>query len=131
MTADQHRTHSKYEKKPKTTQNKSLTQFSADAFLALIVLLLGVAYVSINWQYWFQNVEEIKVLCSLPKDENHHGQTVSDFRACLSAHHITPTDSDIRKQCSYIAHDKYLVSGTNDTENSYYLNCIHAEGLSQ
>ena len=59
-----------------------------------------------NWKYWFLDVDYKKVICSFP-EKTGELQNLSAFRICLGRYRIKPTNSDIRKQCSYVAQYEY------------------------
>ncbi len=100
-------------------------------FMILLVLIIAVLYVSINWQYWTQDVQNWKSLCMFPETDPNHIQTMSDYKICLAKRHITPTDKDIRMMCNSYAGDKYnSQSGTEPSKNTLYSDCLHEEGLS-
>lgn len=98
--------------------------------LIILGIIIASLYVYSNWQYWTQDEQEWKMLCTLP-EKTGHIQTVNDYRICLAGRGITPNDSDIRKMCFLYSKDEYDAQATyNPTKNSIYSDCLHEQGLS-
>ncbi len=92
-----------------------------------IIILLGVA---INGYIAEREakIQKQKIICTFPETTKRM-QTVDGYRRCLSNQGITPSETDIRKMCSLIAHDQFESVIHTGTEQDNYLKCIHAEGL--
>ncbi len=70
-----------------------------------------------------------KTLCMYPEVSGRE-VTIIGYKLCLGRHGLSPTESDLRKMCETWAEGKNQSDNPNKSANSYYLECVHSQGLS-